>query len=250
VLGTALLPLFGDDRARAIDRRDGLELSDRARVREALYGCDMVIHLAALHPLVAPEGTDASTYHKANVVPFQDLLTEAQRAGVRRVVLASSTSVWRDAEIGEPARFLDESVAPDADDGYARSKRECEAMLRQSRMEGVILRLARFARAGDVEDEVRKLYRAVDPRDAAAAVALAARSAPAGALYALSAPTPFTPDDAALLASDPREAVRRRLGRDPAWVPERIGSVVVSTRATRELGWRAAHPSALMDRSG
>ena len=241
-----LLPLLADDEVRAIDRREGVELTDQARVRELLDGCEVVIHLAALHPLVAPPGADERTYHEANVAPFAALLAEAEAAGVRRVVLASSTSVWRDAPAGEPARFLDESAEPDADDPYASSKRACEAILARGQVEGVVLRLARFARAGNVEDEVRKLYRAIDPRDAASAVALAAGRAAPGALYAIAAPTPFAREDAALLASDPRAAIRRRTGRDAAWAPERIGSVVVSARATRELGWRAAYPSALL----
>ena len=215
-------------------------------MRRAIAGCEIVIHLAALHPLVAPPDADERTYHEANVVPFQALLAEAEAAGVRRLVLASSTSVWRDSPIGAPARFLDETVPPDGDDPYARSKRACEDLLARARLEGVVLRLARFARDGDPEDEVRKLYRAVDPRDAASAVALAARRAAAGALFAVAAPTPFSPSDAGALAADPRAAIRERTGRSPGWWPERIGSVVVSDRIVRVLGWRAAYPSALM----
>lgn len=49
---------------------------------------------------------------------------------------------------------------------------------------------------------------------------------PSGALYAISAPTPFRPEDAPALASDPREVIRLRTGHDPAWAPATIGSVV------------------------
>ena len=204
------------------------------------------MHLAALHPLIAPPDANDETYRAANVVPFAALLDAARAQQVRRVVLASSTSVWRDSPPGTAARFLDETSEADGDDGYARSKRECERLLRASGIGGVTLRLARFARADDPADEVRKLYRAVDPRDIATAILRAIDRAPDGAQYAISAPTPFRPEDAPLLDRDPRAAIRLRTGRKPEWSPGRIGSVVVSARAQRELGWTCAHPSALL----
>jgi len=245
VLGSEIVALLGAA-AVPFDRRDGQDLCDPDALRSALAGCDRVIHLAALHPLIAPPDADERTYHDANVTPFAALLDAAQAVGVRRVVLASSTSVWRDALAGQPARFLDEASDADATDGYARSKVACEALLAESGIGGVTLRLARFARAGNAEDEVRKLYRAVDPRDAATAMVAALERGPDRALYAVAAPTPFRPDDAALLGRDARAAIRERTGREPAWAPERIGSVVVTARAQRELGWRCAHPSALV----
>jgi uncharacterized protein YbjT (DUF2867 family) len=157
-------------RAVTFDRADGQELADRAALAAALAGCDAVVHLAALHPLVAPRDADERTYHDANVVPFSGLLDAMSRHHVRRIVFASSTSVWRESEPGTPARFVDETAVADGADPYARSKRECERLLEKSGLDRVTLWLARFARAGDPEDEVRKLYRAIDPRDIAAAV--------------------------------------------------------------------------------
>lgn len=203
------------------------------------------MHLAALHPLVAPPEADDEMYRAANVVPFEALLDAAGRHRVRRIVLASSTSVWRDSPPGTPSRFLDETSEADGDDGYARSKLECERLLAESGIAGVTLRLARFAQAGDPADEMRKLFRAVDPRDAAAAFIRALDVPRAGAMYAISAPTPFRPEDAALLDRDPRAVVRERTGSDPEWMPPRIGSVVISARAERELGWTCAYPSTL-----
>ena len=203
------------------------------------------MHAAALHPLVAPASTSPRDYREANVIAFEALVAAASREGISRVVLVSSTSVWTDAAAGEPARFLDESVEPDADDGYARSKRECEDIARRAAPGNVVVRLARFARRGDPEDAVRLLYRAVDPDDAATAVVAALDRAADGALYAISAPTPFAPEDALELGRDPPAVIRRRTGSEPAWAPGSIGSVVRSDRASRELGWRAAFPSSL-----
>jgi nucleoside-diphosphate-sugar epimerase len=97
---------------------------------------------------------------------------------------------------------------------------------------------------------VRKLFRAVDVRDVAEAFALAIERASADAVFSISAPTPFRQEDAVDLGRDPRAVIRRRTGRDPAWVPSRIGSVVTSERARTVLGWRARFPSTLLDVSG
>jgi nucleoside-diphosphate-sugar epimerase len=205
-----------------------------------------VAHLAALHPLVAPADADDATYEQANVAPFRVLLRVAGEGGIRRIALASSTSVWRESPPGRPARFIDETSVADARDGYARSKLACEELLDASGIGGVVVRLARFSLAGDPADEVRKLYRAIDPRDAADALLAALERGPAGTRYAIAAPTPFRAADAAMLDADPRAAIRLRTGRDPVWAPARIGSVIQSGRAERELGWRCVFPSTLL----
>lgn len=141
------MPLLDD--AIAFDRADGQDLSDRAALAAALGDRDAVVHLAALHPLVAPRDADAKTYRAANVDPFVTLLDAARTSGVRRVVLASSTSVWREAPSGALARFVTDDTPPDDDGPYAASKRECERMLAGSVAEGVVVRLAHFATDGD-----------------------------------------------------------------------------------------------------
>jgi len=244
-LGSRLVALLAGRDLRLVDRQRGHELEDASTYASLLRGCDAIIHTAALHPFVAPAGTGPREYAAANVVPFAVLLEVARREAVGRVVLVSSTSVWASAPAGQPARFLDETVPADAEDGYARSKRDCEALARAAPLASVIVRLARFARRGDDADAVRLLYRAIDPDDAATAVAAALDSAPSGSLYAISAPTPFRREDAAALAVDPRAVIRLRTGRSPGWAPSTIGSVILADRATRDLAWRAAFPSPL-----
>ena len=238
MLGRALLPLLTDRALVPIDQADGLPITDGAALRAALAGCDAIVHLAALHPLVAHAGAD---YDAANVAPFRVLLAVAAATGVRRVVLASSTSVWHDAPKGMPARFIDEdSVADAADDPYAGSKLACEALLRASSLHGVTLRLARFAAGESAEDRVRRLYRAVRPADAARAVIHALDRAATGSMYAIASRTPFRIEDAELLDRDPAGAIRLRAGFEPEWVPDRIGGVVLTDRAALDLGWSAS----------
>jgi nucleoside-diphosphate-sugar epimerase len=241
VLGSALMPLLAPD-AVPIDRIDGLEIEDATAMTKALHGCDAIVHLAALHPLIARSDATAETYRAANVTPFVALLAVARQLGISRLLLASSTSVWS----SDPVRIVDESTEPDGTSPYASSKRACEGLLVASGLQGIRLRLARFAHTDDPADDVRKLYRAVDVRDAATAVHAALERAPRGSVYAISAPTPFKSDDVELLGSDPRAAIVRRTGREPSWVPGRVGVVVDSRRAGRDLGWRCAYPSTLL----
>lgn len=248
VLGSRLVELLEGRDLRLVDRRRGHELEHPSTYAALLRGCEAIIHTAALHPLVAPAGTGPREYAAANVAPFAALLELARRERVGRVVLVSSTSVWTSAPPGRPARFLDESVPADAEDGYGRSKRECEALARSAPLASVVVRLARFAQRGDDADAVRLLYRAIDPDDAATAVTAALDRAPPGSLYAISAPTPFRREDAAALAIDPRAVIRLRTGRSPGWAPDAIGSVVLTDRARHELSWRAAFPSPLYPR--
>ena len=237
MLGSALLPLLADREVVPIDRADGFPIADDAALRAALAGCDAIVHLAALHRLVAPPGAD---YDAANVAPFRLLLAVAEDAGVRRVVLASSTSVWRDAPRGSPARFIDEDTPADVtEDPYAASKLACEALLRASATAGVTLRLARFAAGESPEEQVRRLYRAVRPHDAARAVIRALDHGVDGSMYAIASRTPFRAQDADLLVRDPAAAIRLRAHFEPRWVPERIASVIVADRAARDLGWTA-----------
>lgn len=234
VLGAAVAAALGTHELVGIDRRDGHEIADGVAMRRMLAGCDVIIHTAAVHPLVADQDTD---YVQANVRPFKILLDAAINVGVRRVMLASSTSVWRDADPGHPCRFIDETVPPDGDDAYARSKLSCEALLGASGLAQVVFRLARFAKDDDARDAVRLLYRAVRPVSAAGLIARAALDGRVSGLFALSAPTPFRPEDADRLVREPRAVILERTGTEPEWVPDRIGSVIVSDRAQRELGW-------------
>jgi len=81
------------DAARFIEA----DVGDEAALAEAVDGCEVVFHEAALgsvtRSVAQPRVSD-----RANVAGTVAVLDAAQRAGVRRVVLASSSSVYGGAE--------------------------------------------------------------------------------------------------------------------------------------------------------
>lgn len=93
-----------------------------ADLDDALRGIDVVVHLAALAG-VRPSLLQARRYLRVNVEGTQAVLDACARASVRRIVLASSSSVYG-ARSAVPFRESDEAVAPASP--YAASKRALE----------------------------------------------------------------------------------------------------------------------------
>jgi nucleoside-diphosphate-sugar epimerase len=74
------------------------DVRDRALVRGALDGVEVVFHLAAL-PSVARSVADPRASHEVNVDGTLNVLLAAGDAGVRRLVYASSSSVYGDTPV-------------------------------------------------------------------------------------------------------------------------------------------------------
>lgn len=73
------------------------DLRDAARVKDAVTGVDWVFHLAAF--ISVPQSMlDPETCFAVNVGGTVSLLEASRRAGVRKVVLASSTAVYGDTD--------------------------------------------------------------------------------------------------------------------------------------------------------
>jgi UDP-glucose 4-epimerase len=108
-------------------------------VREAVDGVDFVLHQAAL-PSVPRSVRDPITTNEVNVVGTLNVLTAARDARVRRLIYASSSSVYGEST-GLPKR---ESVAPDPVSPYSVSKlageQYCRAFTGLYRFETVRLR--------------------------------------------------------------------------------------------------------------
>jgi UDP-glucose 4-epimerase len=237
---------------------------DRACVRRCMEGVDAVVHAATLHkPHVGSH--DRQAFVDTNVTGTLNLLEEAVAAGVHRFLFTSTTSAFGRALTpppGAPAAWITEDVAPVPRNIYGSTKTAaedlCELVHRDHGLACVILRTSRFFPEADDRDEVRSayddanlkanefLYRRVDLEDVVSAHRLALGRAPAlgFARYIVSATTPFSPGDLAVLRADAPSVVRRLFPDYEAVYDERgwkmfptIERVYVNDRARRELGW-------------
>jgi UDP-glucuronate 4-epimerase len=101
--------------------REG-DILDEGLVERQLAGVDVVVHLAALAG-VRPSLQQARRYLRVNVEGTQAVLDACARAAVRRIVFASSSSVYG-ARSQAPFCETDEAIAPASP--YAASKRAGE----------------------------------------------------------------------------------------------------------------------------
>lgn len=136
------------------------DVRSRAAVARAVAGAEVVYHLAAL-PSVARSIADPLTTNAVNVDGTLNVLVESVAAGVRRVVFASSSSIYGDvAELPKHEDMLPASRSP-----YAVSKLAgeayCRAFARSYPIETVALRF--FNVFGPRQDPASE-YAAVIPR--------------------------------------------------------------------------------------
>ncbi len=238
---------------------------DRPLVARCAAGARAVLHAATLHkPHVATHGREK--FIETNVLGTLILLEEASRAGVESFVMTSTTSAFGDAlkpPPGEPAAWIDESIAPVPKNIYGVTKTAaedlCRLFWRNERLACIILRTSRFfpeedddpdARAGLADANLKAnefLYRRVAIEDVVDAHLLALDRAPSIGFgrYIISATTPFRREDAARLRTDAAAVTR---GRVPGWEDEytrrgwrmlqSIDRVYDNALAGRDLGWR------------
>ena len=118
------------------------DITDRESVSEAVAGVDAVVHLAALLPPRAEQNRDLTM--AVNLGGTRTIL-EAMESGSPggRLVFASSVSTYGDTSGDNPP------VTPDhpqrATDIYAESKIAAESVIKESRVNSVILRIAPIA---------------------------------------------------------------------------------------------------------
>jgi nucleoside-diphosphate-sugar epimerase len=202
--------------------REGLhavegDLLNPAALELALQGVDVVVHLASYAPAATdPDPEEHPRHRQVTVEGTRNLLAAAQRAGVGRLVFASST------------RVIDGSGSL-----YARSKRQAEALVLGAgdSMEVVVLRLAPvygFPRQGGIAQMIAAIDQGRFPSlpdfadqrslvhvdDVLQALVLAATHAQAAGQV-------FTVTDLRVYSSrELYELISRALGRKPA--PSRI----------------------------
>lgn len=144
---------------------DGVELVEGdiqsyERVHNAVAGCDVVFHQAAL-PSVPRSVQDPLTSNATNVTGTLNVLLASRDAGVRRVVFASSSSVYG-AEPELPAR---EDAVPLPISPYATAKLACESYCRSfGEVYGLETVALRYFNVFGPRQDPRSEYAAVIPR--------------------------------------------------------------------------------------
>lgn len=253
-------------------------IADRAFVREAMAGVDVVLHPATLHkPHVATHSRQE--FIDTNLTGTLNLLEEAVAGGVRAFVYTSTTSVFGDALVpppGEPAAWITEDVRPEPKNIYGVTKAAaedlCQLFQRNQKLPCIVLRTSRFFAEEDDDRQARArfddanlkanefLYRRVDIEDVVDAHLRAIERAPALGFgrYIISATTPFGREDMPRLRGDMGSVLRERVPAFEAeyarrgWqLPASIDRVYVNARAREDLGWRPRHDfAALLRRLG
>jgi nucleoside-diphosphate-sugar epimerase len=117
------------------------DLGDRAAVREALRGIEVVVHLAARAHIMRPQAGSDPGFMATNVEGTRVLMEEAAAAGVRKLIFFSSVKA-----VGEENSLpWTEDVVPRPVDPYGVSKLRAEETVRElgatSGIGTVILRL-------------------------------------------------------------------------------------------------------------
>jgi nucleoside-diphosphate-sugar epimerase len=135
------------------------DVRDRARVAQAVAGCEVVYHLAAL-AAVARSIDDPRAVTDVNVGGTLEVLLAAKEAGARRVVFASSSSVYGDT----PTLPKTETMTLSPRSPYAATKAAGEGYLQAFGaafgLEGVSLR---FFNVYGPRQSPRSIYAAVVP---------------------------------------------------------------------------------------
>ena len=227
------------------------DLGDPCSLDAALAGVDAVVHLAGLHGAHLVAGVAPRAVWAVNVDGTANLLRSALGGGVRRLVFASSTSVYGPGSPpGCPARVLDESTVPVADDVYDLSKLTGERMVRQLRANGqidtVVLRFGRFWFGSARDYHLRKLSTGVDVEDAAAAVRrVLERPDLPDDVYCVASDLDLDGDERAALGRNLTGVVVRHAPALPAaldalgWeLPPRVGKSVATTALQQATGYR------------
>jgi nucleoside-diphosphate-sugar epimerase len=227
-------------------------IADITRVSDwspQLDGVDAVIHFAALH---APhrETHSSDQFRDTNVKATHRLLEASRSAGVKRFLLASSTSVYGKAMRSKTsAVWVTEALKPVAEDIYDETKLAAEQLCRAAfspTLTTVALRFSRSFPEPLPQMALYRLYRGVDARDVAQAfsLALTAHVTQFEAVN-ISGQTPFIVGDCEQLFLDAPQVLRVRAPELVAeyarrqWpLPASIDRVYVIDKAQALLGYQ------------
>ena len=144
---------------RAVELVEG-DIQSYERVHNAVNGCDYVFHLAAL-PSVPRSVQDPLTSNASNVIGTLNVLLASRDADVKRVVFASSSSVYG----ANPVMPKQEDMAPAPMSPYAVSKLAGEGYCRSfHEVYGLSTVAVRFFNVFGARQDPLSQYAAVIPR--------------------------------------------------------------------------------------
>jgi UDP-glucose 4-epimerase len=225
-------------------------ICDQKVMARALQGCDAVIHTAALHaPHVDRHSEQA--FQQTNVDAVAQLLALCRMQNIRRLVYTSTTALYGHANtLPDRAAWLDEETPAQPRTIYHQTKLAAEMLIEAAvangHLDATILRMSRCFPEPIPMLAVYRLHRGIDARDVAQAHRVALERVKGLQRYIVSAATPFTRADLAMLYAD---APRVIAAREPelvsafathAWpLPLSIDRVYDAARMHRALGWRS-----------
>jgi UDP-glucose 4-epimerase len=136
------------------------DIQSYERVHNAVTGCEVVLHQAAL-PSVPRSVQDPLTSNATNVTGALNVLLASRDAGVRRVIFASSSSVYGRAGDSGPKR---EDMAPAPISPYAVAKLAAEGYCRAfAEIYGLETVALRYFNVFGPRQDPRSQYAAVIP---------------------------------------------------------------------------------------
>jgi len=228
------------------------DITDSRLVRSLARRADAVVHIAGLHaPHVRCRSEEE--FRRVNVEGTRVLLDASVRAGIRRFVLTSTTSVYGcTSRPKEKAIWVTEELEPHPEDIYDFTKLEAERLCREAShadMSVAVLRMSRCFPEPAHLVAFYRLYRGVDRRDVAEGHWLAATVPWKGfEIFNLSAEPIFKPEDTDLLWTDPWRVIDRRapgvreIFLRKRWeMPRRIDRVYSIEKAKTVLGFCPRH---------
>jgi nucleoside-diphosphate-sugar epimerase len=96
----------------------GGSILDRAKLKEALGGCDCIVHIAAWHGIhESPGGKNAYDFFDLNVRGTFEVFEAAATLGIGKIIYISTTSVYRPDTLYARSKILAERIAEDYANG-------------------------------------------------------------------------------------------------------------------------------------
>jgi dihydroflavonol-4-reductase len=132
--GDAARSLFADQLDH-VEQMVTANILDHDAVRNAIEGCDAVVHAAAM---VSLDPKHADTVYRTNTEGAKSVIGSAIECGVANIIYVSSYTVL----FNPGAEYIDEdSPLCGFREAYARSKRDCEIWVRQQQAGGAPIQI-------------------------------------------------------------------------------------------------------------